>query len=146
MKKGDLYQVRMREDGALWNPTLNAGAGGWVSYSRDHWAQCAMPVKESPVANPEAPTKPPPNKPKPEEKETPEDIERRSRKPPADGPCKGCGKNKPLNRLMLCFKCWVNKNLLDWSKANKKDWIPGDPHPDWCKCGLPEHGSRTDGN
>lgn len=81
-----------------------------------------------------------------EPKETPEEIKKRARKPPADGPCKGCGKNLPLNRLMLCFKCWVLKNLLDWSKESKSDWIPGDPHPSFCGCGLPEHGGKSFGN
>lgn len=81
-------------------------------------------------------------------KETPESIKKRSRKPPSDGPCKGCGKNLPLNRLMLCFKCWVNKNLSDWAKAEGNDFIPNiDPHPAWCHCGLAEHGgNRSGGN
>lgn len=82
-----------------------------------------------------------------EEKETPEDIKKRARKPPKDGPCKGCGKNLPLNRLFLCFKCWVNKNLSDWAKAEGKDFIPNiDPHPAWCKCGLSEHGGKRSGD
>ena len=29
----------------------------------------------------------------------------RSKKPPKDGPCKGCGKDRPLNRLFLCYPC-----------------------------------------
>jgi len=62
-----------------------------------------------------------------------------SKKPPKDGPCKGCGKDRPLNRLMLCYACWVKKNLLDWAKAHGQDWLPGDPHPSWCQCALPEH-------
>ncbi len=83
----------------------------------------------------------------PKKKEDPKDIEKRARKPPSDGPCKGCGENKPLNRLMLCFKCWVNKNLDDWAKENGVDFIPNvDPHPDWCHCGLPEHGGKRNGD
>jgi hypothetical protein len=90
-----------------------------------------------PAAAPPAPEK------KPEEKESVEDIERRARKPPSDGPCKGCGKNLPLNRLMLCFRCWVNKNLNDDAKARGEDFLPGiDPHPAWCGCELPEHAGR----
>lgn len=84
------------------------------------------------------------DKAKPEEKESVEDIERRSRKPPADGPCKGCGNDRPLNRLMLCYSCWVKKNLLDWSRANGDRWIPGDAHPDWCECVTPEHAGATE--
>lgn len=91
-----------------------------------------------PEIAPEAPTRTDPG-------ESTEDAFRRSAKPPADGPCRGCGKNRPLNRTMLCFPCWVKKNLLDWSKASGGDWIPGDAHPAWCHCGLPEHagGGRT---
>ncbi len=85
------------------------------------------------VAEPEAPVAPATEPPKPEEKESFDDIEKRARKPPADGPCKGCGENKPLNRLMLCYKCWVYKRLNDADK----DWLPGDPHPAGCGCDAP---------
>jgi hypothetical protein len=57
-----------------------------------------------------------------------------SRKPPIEGPCKGCGLDKPLNRMMLCYKCWKAKNIMDIERAKGNDWIPGDPHPDWCLC------------
>jgi hypothetical protein len=100
-------------------------------------------VQEAEVAEPVAPPADAPPKKEEEKKESVEDIEKRARKPPADGPCKGCGKNLPLNRLMLCFRCWVNKNLDDWATANGRDFIPTvDPHPAWCKCGLPEHGGK----
>lgn len=67
---------------------------------------------------------------KPEEKERVDDIERRARKPPKDGPCRRCGKDKPLNRLFLCYPCWV-------SKMNKeRGWRDGQPHPDSCGCDL----------
>lgn len=66
----------------------------------------------------------------PEEKESPEDIKKRARKPPAEGPCRGCGKSKPLNRLMLCYLCWVNKQNSD------KGWREGQPHPAGCGCDL----------
>lgn len=65
-----------------------------------------------------------------EEKETPDDIKKRARKPPADGPCKGCGQNKPLNRLMLCYRCWVDK------VNTERGWKPGQPHPATCRCDL----------
>ena len=66
----------------------------------------------------------------PKEKEDVEDIEKRARKPPADGPCKGCGENRPLNRLMLCYKCWVTK------ENEKSGWRAGQPHPKTCGCAL----------
>lgn len=69
-------------------------------------------------------------KPKPEEKESVEEIKKRARKPPSEGPCKGCGQNKPLNRLMLCYSCWVKKQLSD------KGWREGQPHPAGCGCDL----------
>lgn len=67
---------------------------------------------------------------KPVEKEDVDDIKKRARKPPADGPCKGCGQNKPINRLMLCYKCWVDKVNTD------RGWKPGQPHPESCRCDL----------
>jgi len=63
-----------------------------------------------------------------EPEETPEDIKRRARRPPADGPCKGCGKNKPLNRLFLCYDCWLLKRLKE------QGWREGLPHPPGCGC------------
>lgn len=97
---------------------------------------------EAAVAEPAAPVETPDEKKPPKEKEDVEDIEKRARKPPSDGPCKGCGENKPLNRLMLCYRCWVNKNLTDADK----DFIPGiDPHPATCGCTLPEHGGKNGG-
>ncbi len=98
---------------------------------------------ETDVAEPAAPTEKPADKPKPEEKEDIDDIEKRARKPPADGPCKGCGQNMALNRLMLCYKCWVHKNLVDEAKSRGVDFIPSiDPHPWWCKCTLPDHNGK----
>jgi len=96
---------------------------GYGKYAPFAIAQVAEPEVAPPAAD----------KPKPKEKESIEDIEKRGRKPPADGPCKGCGENKPLNRLMLCYKCWVYKRLND----ENKDWLPGDPHPAHCGCDAP---------
>ena len=97
-------------------------------------------LSETDVAEPVAPTETPSETPKPEKKEDIEDIEKRARKPPADGPCKGCGQNMPLNRLMLCYKCWVNKKLMDEAKARGEEFIPGiDPHHKSCDCELPDH-------
>jgi len=79
-----------------------------------------------------------------DEKEAPEreeDLERLSQKtPPSRGICRRCGENKPVNRLMLCYPCWVKTNL------EENGWRQGEPHPDWCECTLTDHGRRTDGN
>lgn len=65
----------------------------------------------------------------------------KQRKPPKDGPCKRCGQDKPLNRLMLCYPCWVKAQL------EKSGWREGEPHPAWCECtGVPGHTRKSDGN
>ncbi len=78
-------------------------------------------------------------------KDTDEDIDLdklKQRKPPKDGPCKRCGDDKPLNRLMLCYKCWVLTNLEDQVEG----WKAGDQHPGWCQCeGLTGHESTRRG-
>lgn len=50
------------------------------------------------------------------------------KKPPSRGLCRRCGENKPINRLMLCYPCWVKVEL------EKSGWKDGEPHPDWCGC------------
>ncbi len=102
------------------------------------WFGCFTNIAQ--VAEPEAPAAPTTEPPKPEEKESEEDIAKRARKPPADGPCKGCGLDKPLNRLMLCYKCWVYKRLNDADP----NWLPGDPHPAHCGCDAPGGCSTKD--
>lgn len=67
---------------------------------------------------------------KPDEKETPEEIKKRARKPPSDGPCKRCGQNKPINRLMLCYPCWVK------TRNEERGWKEGQPHPAGCNCDV----------
>lgn len=63
------------------------------------------------------------------------------RKPPKDGTCRRCGQDKPVNRLMLCYPCWVKTEL------EGHGWREGMPHPDWCQCeGLPQHQRRSSGN
>ncbi len=64
------------------------------------------------------------------------------RAPPSKGMCMRCGENKPINRLMLCYPCWVKSQL------EKDGWKEGEPHPDECGC---EHinghpGRRSEGN
>ena len=53
------------------------------------------------------------------------------RRPPKDGPCKRCGQDRPLNRLFLCYPCWV-KTVLE-----EKGWREGLPHPSSCDCEIP---------
>ena len=79
------------------------------------------------------------------EKEAPEDEEDPSkikqRKPPSRGLCRRCGQNKPINRLMLCYPCWVKTELEDHG------WREGMPHPSWCHCtGVDGHGRKSEGN
>ncbi|MBI5629484.1 MAG: hypothetical protein HY921_01230 [Elusimicrobia bacterium] len=65
----------------------------------------------------------------------------KQRKPPSDGLCRRCGQNKPVNRLMLCYPCWVKAEL------EKRGWREGEPHPDWCACeGSSDHKRLSDGN
>lgn len=57
--------------------------------------------------------------------------------PPKKGLCRRCGDNKPINRLMLCYPCWVKTNLEEYG------WREGMPHPDWCACdGVGGHTAR----
>lgn len=65
----------------------------------------------------------------------------KQRKPPTGGLCRRCGENKPINRLMLCYPCWVKTEL------EKDGWREGMPHPDWCRCeGSKDHVRKSDGN
>ena len=60
----------------------------------------------------------------------------KQRKPPKDGTCKRCGDDKPVNRMFLCYKCWVISNL----EGQVPGWKAGDPHPGWCQCeGISGH-------
>ncbi len=69
------------------------------------------------------------------EEERPDLSKIPQRRPPKDGPCKRCGQDKPLNRLFLCYPCWV-KTVLE-----EKGWNEGTPHPHGCDCELPaSHG------
>lgn len=74
----------------------------------------------------------------PEEKETPEEMKKRARKPPKDGPCKRCGENKPLNRLFLCYVCWVKV------ENEKSGWKEGQNHPATCGCDVECAAERKD--
>ena len=59
------------------------------------------------------------------------------RAPPSKGMCMRCGENKPINRLMLCYPCWVKSQL------EKNGWKDGESHPDSCGCeGINGHPER----
>ena len=60
------------------------------------------------------------------------------RRPPKDGPCKRCGQDRPLNRLFLCYPCWV-KTVLE----EKFGWREGMSHPDSCDCEVPQAHQRS---
>lgn len=75
----------------------------------------------------------------PEDEKDPAKL--KQRKPPSKGPCRRCGASLPLNRLMLCYRCWVVTEL------EKRGWKDGEPHPDACDCeGLGGHGRLSEGN
>jgi len=66
------------------------------------------------------------------------DLEKiKQRRPPKDGVCRRCGQNRPVNRLMLCYPCWV-KTVLE----ERYGWREGMPHPAHCDCELPGAHSR----
>jgi hypothetical protein len=66
--------------------------------------------------------------------------------PPRRGLCRRCGEDKPVNRMMLCYKCWVITEIEDREKREGRHWHPGMPHPDWCRCELPGHNCGRSGN
>ncbi len=64
-------------------------------------------------------------------------------KPPANGKCKICGRERALNRKFVCYVCHVESNLTELEKKMGREWKAGDPHPDYCDCeGLGEHKNR----
>ena len=60
--------------------------------------------------------------------------------------CPICHEVKPVNRTGLCYRCFCISNILEWAHKNGVDWLPGDEHPAWCQCDLPEHGKRINQN
>jgi hypothetical protein len=86
-----------------------------------------------------APAKPPE---RPAEKPGVDKENRQGAAPPKKGPCRRCGLEKPINRLMLCYRCWVIVRLQDAAKLRGVHWTDGMPHPEACGCtGLGEHKS-----
>ncbi|OIO08654.1 MAG: hypothetical protein AUJ52_07715 [Elusimicrobia bacterium CG1_02_63_36] len=81
-----------------------------------------------------------------EKKDGDEDLDLdklKQRTPPKDGTCRRCGEDRPINRMKLCYKCWVISNLEDQVPG----WKAGDPHPAWCQCeGLPGHETTRRGS
>ena len=70
----------------------------------------------------------------PDEKETIDAIKKRAKEPPSEGPCKMCKQMRMLNRLLLCYECWVKDQL---HKQSGGEWLPGDPHLSTCRCDAP---------
>jgi hypothetical protein len=67
-------------------------------------------------------------------------------KPPDDGLCRECRQPRKLNRLRLCYPCFVELVIMDEAKKRGHEWKSGDKHPDWCSCeGLGEHPERDHG-
>jgi hypothetical protein len=109
---------------------------------------------ETKTAEPEAPATPA-AEPKPAEEKTALDEakdmadERSSTggaEPPKEGHCRECKRLRKLNRLRLCYPCFVELVLMDEAKKRGYQWKPGDKHPDWCSCeGLGEHPERDGG-
>lgn len=115
---------------------------------------CYHPRAEGPaVADPEAPAAPAPDAPAPEKSaldEAKEDAKDRpstgGAEPPTEGNCRECKMLRRLNRLKLCYPCFVQLVLMDEAKKRGVEWKPGDKHPDWCSCeGLGEHPDRDHG-
>lgn len=79
--------------------------------------------------------------PLPAEKEELSPARRFGSAPPKRGACRRCGQDRPINRMMLCYACWV-KTVLE----EKAGWREGLPHPEWCLCSLPGHVRKSDGN
>lgn len=108
---------------------------------------------EKEVAPVEAPAAPPEAKPAEEKSaldDAKDDAEERpdvgGAKPPAAGPCRECKRFRMLNRLRLCYPCFVDLVLMDEAKARGHEWKPGDAHPGYCSCeGLGEHPERDRG-
>lgn len=66
--------------------------------------------------------------------------------PPKEGPCRECKRLRRLNRLKLCYPCFVELVLMDEAKKRGHEWKPGDKHPAYCSCeGLGEHPERDRG-
>jgi hypothetical protein len=75
------------------------------------------------------------------EQDGPADRPGTGRKPPREGLCRRCGKTAPINRLMLCYPCWVKTQL------EEKGWREGQPHPRGCGCWLDcRHDSKGGAN
>ncbi len=114
-------------------------------------------VSETEVAEPAAPAAPaeapPADKPKEEKSaldEAKDDAEPKDAnggsKPPEEGPCRECKRRRRLNRLKLCYPCYVDLNIADGMKKRGQEWKTGDKHPAWCDCeGLGEHPERDNG-
>jgi len=74
-------------------------------------------------------------------------VPKEGRRVPGDGKCIRCGEKKPINRLKLCYKCFVIVNIIKIERERfGRFWKEGMRHPDWCQCTLPEHVRSSSGN
>lgn len=73
------------------------------------------------------------------ETDVPEKDPETGSRAPGEGTCRRCGERKQLNRLRLCYRCWVYCEIERVEGKKGLVWRPGMPHPDWCACVLPEH-------
>jgi len=80
-----------------------------------------------------------------ENKEKP--VPKEGRRVPGGGKCVRCGEKCQVNRLKLCYRCWVIIEIIQVEKGKfNRDWNEKMPHPDWCQCTLPEHKRASTGN
>lgn len=141
----------MRKEEFTW-----AGASYWVWYKQPMCRCITTPIYFDETETPTAPVEAPPTEtPKEEEKksaldEAEEDAEPKDEnggsKPPEDGLCRECKRRRHLNRLKLCYPCFVDLVIMDETKKRGIEWKSGDKHPDFCACeGLGEHPGRDHG-
>ena len=59
--------------------------------------------------------------------------------PKVKRPCIRCGRLEPINTRSQCYQCFVWSNIERIERSLGREWLPGDEHPAWCDCTLPEH-------
>jgi len=71
-------------------------------------------------------------------------VPKEGRRVPGKGKCIRCGEKKPINRLKLCYYCFVITEIIRVEKEKfGRVWRDGMTHPNWCQCVLPgTHGGR----
>lgn len=134
-------------DGAVYNSYRRV----WQAYDAGRHEEFVMeaPVKEPVIEAPAEPAEKPL-----EEKSALDDAKDQAEDrpdtggapPPKEGHCRECKRVRRLNRLKLCYPCFVELVLMDEAKKRGHAWKSGDKHPDFCACeGLGEHPERDKG-